>query len=152
MPSAGIGRTVAVSGIPRTTLGSIVVKNPARRVAAKQGCIGDHMRKSLLWAAALAMAPFHGALSGYSANVTGTVSWVKIYNSETIVFELSNQPTHCANRYFVLAPGHTTEKQRDRYYAMLLAARAAAQPISVGYGTAAEDCVDGSVLVHALAL
>jgi len=109
------------------------------------------MRKFIVLAAALAMAPFQTALSGYSLNISGTVNWVKIYNSEVIYFELSNQPAHCANRFFAISSTQqTSEKQRDRYYAMLLAARAAQTTVSVGYGTDAGDCVDGGVLVHAL--
>lgn len=90
--------------------------------------------------------------SGYTANVVSTVKWVKIYNSDVIYFELhTHPPIACTIDNFVLTPGLTSE-QRQRYYALLLTARATGQPVSVGYGDQAGDCYNDRALVYAMSL
>jgi hypothetical protein len=94
----------------------------------------------------------HAVWSGYTANVGSTVKWVKIYNSDTIYFELHTHPTTaCTIDNFVLNPSLTSE-QRQRYYALLLTARATGQPVSVGYGEQPVDCYNDRALVYAMSL
>lgn len=88
--------------------------------------------------------------AAYTANHASTVRWVKIYNSDTIYFRLDDQPaTQCPDQFFALSPT-LTEKQRDRYYVMLLTARSTGAEVVVGYDGFAADCLNGRPLVHAL--
>lgn len=94
----------------------------------------------------------HAAWPSYTNNQLSTVAWVKVYNSDVIYFQLTTQPTTaCALTYFVLSPGLTAD-QRQRYYALLLTAKATGQQVSVGYGVQAVDCYDDKPLVYALSL
>ncbi|MCH2160091.1 MAG: hypothetical protein MK096_15080 [Oleiphilaceae bacterium] len=91
-------------------------------------------------------------LAAYTANTTGAVSWVKIYNTDTIYFQLQSMPSdhQCSTNYFVLASSITSD-QRDRYFSMLLAAKMSGAKVSVGYdknGT----CQNNSPLVYALSI
>lgn len=96
----------------------------------------------------LLSSPSFGA---YTANYSAKVSWIKIYNDDTIYFGLESMPSdhQCAESYFVLLPT-LTEKLRDRYYSMLLAARASGAVVSVGYDKVNPDCISGRPVVHAL--
>ena len=89
--------------------------------------------------------------AGYTANHTSKVSWVKIYNSNTIYFRLESMPTdhQCANDYFVLTPS-LTENQIDRYYSMLLAAKTSQSTVSVGYDKNSPDCYSNRPVAQAL--
>lgn len=97
---------------------------------------------------ALLSFPCFGA---YTGNYSAKVSWIKIYNSDTIYFALESMPgdNQCPESSFVLSPS-LTEKQRDRYYSMLLAARASGATVSVGYDKDNPDCVGGRSVIHAL--
>ena len=88
----------------------------------------------------------------YTANHTSTVSWVKIYNNNVIYFGLASMPSdhQCSDNFFVLAPS-LTEEQRNRYFSMLIAAKASKATVSVGYDKDAPDCVANRPVVHALA-
>lgn len=91
--------------------------------------------------------------AAYTGNHKSTVSWLKIYNSDTIYFKLATMPGdhQCTNDYFILSP-NLTKKQRDRYYSMLLAARASNSQVSVGYDKDNPDCILNRPVVHALSL
>jgi len=108
----------------------------------------------ILWAWTIALVllafPSRNALADYSANHTSTVKWVKIYNTDVIYFQLNIQPTTaCAQPYFMLSTTLTSE-QRNRYYAMLLAANATGDVVRVGYGTEPGDCHNDRAIVYAL--
>lgn len=50
----------------------------------------------------------HASWSAYTSNHESTISWIKLYNSDTIYFALVGQPsTPCAENYFVLSPSLT---------------------------------------------
>jgi len=106
------------------------------------------MKKNLLLLIAFVSLP---CFAGYTGNHNSGVSWLKIYNNDTIYFKLSSMPGdhQCSTDYFVLSPT-LTEKQRDRYYSMLLAARASGATLSVGYDKNNPDCVSNRPVVHAL--
>lgn len=89
--------------------------------------------------------------AAYTGNYDAKVSWIKIYNDDTIYFALESMPSdhQCTDNFFVLSPT-LTEKQRDRYYSMLLAARASGAVVSVGYDKVNPDCIYGRPVVHAL--
>lgn len=107
------------------------------------------MKKSLLILIAFASLP---CFASYTGNHSSTVSWIKIYNSETIYFKLASMPAdhQCGNDYFILSTS-ITETQRDRYYSMLLAAKASGDVVTVGYDKNNPDCLNDRPLVHALA-
>ncbi len=90
-------------------------------------------------------------LAAYTGNHSSKVSWVAIYNSDTIYFGLESMPVdhQCPVNYFVISPA-LTEKQRDRYYSMLLAARASSATVALGYDKDNPDCVDDRPVVHTL--
>lgn len=87
----------------------------------------------------------------YTGNYSSTISWLKIYNSKVIYFRLKAMPTdhQCQNDYFIISPS-LTEKQTDRYYAMLMAAKASGASVVVGYDKDNPTCIYGRPLVHAL--
>lgn len=89
--------------------------------------------------------------SAYTANHSSTVSWVKIYNSDVIYFGLASMPLdhQCEGTFFALSPG-LTEKQRDRYYSMLLTAKTTNSTVSVGYDKVTPDCFSTRPIAHAL--
>ena len=94
----------------------------------------------------------HSAWSDCTANHMSTVKWIKVYNNDTIYFQLNAQPTTaCAVGYFVLSPSLTSE-QRQRYYALLLTAKATGQLVNVGYGEQAVDCYSDRAIVYAVSL
>ncbi len=92
-------------------------------------------------------------LAAYTGNHNSTVSWLKIYNSDTIYFKLSSMPTdhQCSSNFFILSP-NLTEKQRDRYYSMLMTARVSGKTVSVGYDKNNPACVSNRPIVYALSL
>lgn len=106
------------------------------------------MKKCLTILFALLSSPCFAA---YTGNFHAKVSCIKIYNDDTIYFALESMPSdhQCTNNYFTLSPT-LTGKQRDRYYSMLLAARASGAVVSVGYDKVNPDCIDGRPVVHAL--
>lgn len=55
----------------------------------------------------------------------------------------------CTNDYFVLKSS-ITDKQRDRYYSMLLTARTTGTTLTVGYDKINPDCSNDRPVVHAL--
>lgn len=87
----------------------------------------------------------------YTANHSSKVTWVKIYNNDIIYFGLESMPADhkCQYNYFVLSPG-LTEKQRERYYSLILTARVNGQLVSVGYDKDNPHCVDGRPYVYAI--
>lgn len=87
----------------------------------------------------------------YTANHSSKVSWVKIYNNDTIYFGLESMPADhkCQHDYFVLSP-NLTEKQRERYYSLILTARVNGQLVSVGYDKDNPHCVGGRPVVYAI--
>lgn len=106
------------------------------------------MKKYLMILFVLFSLPSFGA---YTANYNAKVGWIKIYNDDTIYFGLESMPSdhQCTDNFFVLLPT-LTEKQRDRYYSMLLSARASGTVVSVGYDKNNPDCINGRPVVHAL--
>ena len=92
--------------------------------------------------------------AGYTANTGGKVAWLKIYNSNVIYFSLDTMPTdhQCANNYFALDP-NLTERQSDRYYSLLLAARTSGATVSVGYDYQNASCVyGGTPVIYAVSM
>lgn len=91
----------------------------------------------------------------YTANQTSTVTWVKTYsaNETRIYFALASMPsdTQCSANYFAL-PQTLTEKQRDRYFSMLLMAKVSQTTVSVGYDNETGDCLSGRPIIHALSI
>lgn len=107
------------------------------------------MKRSTVLVLALMSAP---CLAGsYTANHPSTVTWVKIYNNDTIYFGLESMPTdhQCTGNFFALSPA-LTDKQRDRYYAMLLTAKLSGVSVTVGYDNAGPDCFNTRPVAHAL--
>lgn len=96
----------------------------------------------------LTMPCFAGS---YTANHTSKVSWVKIYNTDVIYFALDSMPDdhQCDGNFFILSK-ELTEKQLDRYYAMLLAARSSRGVITVGYDKTEPDCANGRPKTHSI--
>jgi hypothetical protein len=92
-------------------------------------------------------------LGGYTANHSSKVCRVKIYNSDIIYFGLEVMPGdhQCSGNFMALSPS-LTEKQRDRYYSMLLLAKTSGSTVSVGYDKEAPDCYSSRPIVHALEL
>lgn len=95
----------------------------------------------------------YSCLAAYTGNVKSTVSWIKIYNNDTIYFKINTMPSdhQCSADYFVLSP-NLTDKQRDRYYSMLMTAKASGNDVIVGYDKNSPDCVSNRPVVHALSL
>lgn len=90
------------------------------------------------------------AIAGYTGNIESKVLWVKIYNNDKIYFRLKNQPSNiCGYGFFVLSPS-LTEDQRNRYFSMLMAAKAQGTPVTVGYDSKSTDCYSNARLVYAL--
>ena len=89
--------------------------------------------------------------AGYTGNHNSKVAWVKIYNNDIIYFKLENMPAdhQCAESFFGLSPS-LTEAQRNRYYSMLLAAKASGAVVSVGYDKVNPDCISNRPVAHAL--
>ncbi|MPW29046.1 hypothetical protein F9L16_08565 [Agarivorans sp. B2Z047] len=88
--------------------------------------------------------------AAYTANVTSTVQWVKIYNNQTIYFKLNDHPnTPCDQDYFIL-DSLMDDAMTERFFTMLLSAKTTNAPVLVGYGTAPEDCRSGRSLAYAL--
>ncbi|MGY5452587.1 hypothetical protein ACVFI8_16820 [Agarivorans sp. MS3-6] len=86
----------------------------------------------------------------YTANVSSTVQWVKIYNNSTVYFKLNDHPvTPCDYDYFILDT-LMNEAETERFFTMLLSAKTTNAPVLVGYGTAPEDCRSGRSLAYAL--
>jgi len=90
-------------------------------------------------------------MADYTGNHSSRISSVKIYNNNVIYFQLENMPTDhkCQYNYFTLA-SNLTEEQRERYFSMLLAARASQATVSVGYDKNNPACETNRPLVHAL--
>lgn len=109
------------------------------------------MIKKLITFAAL--VPFMASSGSYTANHSSVVTWVKIYNNNVIYFGVETMPANatCSGGYFTLDHG-LTEKQLDRYYSMLLTARAAKSLVSIGYDKDSPDCYSNIQKVHALSL
>jgi hypothetical protein len=91
------------------------------------------------------------SFSGYTGNHTSKVSWVKIYNNDAVYFATDKMPSdhQCGNNFFTLSTS-LSEKQRDRYFSMLLTAKASGATISVGYDKINPDCQSNRVVVHAI--
>ena len=106
------------------------------------------MKKIFLLVIVIASLPCFAA---YTGNHSSKVGWVKIYNNDTIYFKLESMPSdhQCPDNYFGLSPS-LTEKQRDRYYSMLLAARASGAVLTVGYDKDNPNCVSGRPIADAL--
>lgn len=102
--------------------------------------------------AALALYSASNVYAAYTGNVTSAVDWVKIYNNDTVYFKLADQPaTQCGKDYFTLSSS-LNDDQRNRYYSMLLAAKAAGIKLTVGYDSNAADCYQDRPLVHAISV
>ncbi|MES1189997.1 MAG: hypothetical protein ABUS47_02835 [Steroidobacter sp.] len=108
------------------------------------------MKRVIAILSAIVVSPCFAA---YTGNYSGKVSWVHIYDSDTIYFALESMPTdhQCPNNYFTL-PSSLTESQINRYYSMLLAARTSGAVVSVGYDKVNPSCVNGSPMVYALGM
>lgn len=106
--------------------------------------------KKILFFIVLLLIAGNGTAS-YTANYISKVAWVKIYNNDVIYFGLELMPTDhlCSGTFFALSPT-ITEKQRDRYYAMLLAARTSKLPITVGYDNRNPDCFSTRPIVYSI--
>lgn len=100
----------------------------------------------------MALLPFTALSSSYTANHSSVVTWIKIYNNDQIYFGVEAMPSNatCGGGYFSLSPA-LTEKQRDRYYSMLLAAKTTKITVSIGYDKDSPDCIGNVQKVHALA-
>ena len=98
------------------------------------------------------LAPCLASASNYTANHSSVVTWIKIYNNDQIYFGVEAMPANatCSGGYFALNP-ELTEKQRDRYYSMLLAAKTTKTVVSIGYDKNSPDCISNIQKVHALA-
>ena len=96
---------------------------------------------------AITIPCFAADTGSYNSKIT----WVKIHNSDTIYFKLESMPGdhQCSTNHFILLPA-LTENQRDRYYSMLLAARASAANVTVNYDKNNADCVFNRPVAHAL--
>lgn len=57
----------------------------------------------------------------------------------------------CTGSFFALSPT-LTEKQRDRYYSMLLTAKTTNAKVTVGYDKDSPDCFAERPIAHALSL
>jgi len=92
-------------------------------------------------------------MADYTANHISNITWVKIYNSDVIYYGLETMPTdhQCSGTFFVLSPT-LTEKQRDRYYSMLLTAKTTKAQINVGYDKVTADCYATRPVTHAISL
>ena len=87
--------------------------------------------------------------AAYTANIKGKLLYVKIYNNNIIYFQIENQPTGlCSSNVFVINP-YITESQLNRYYTMLMTAKAQNKAVSVGYDRNPGDCIGGRSEVHA---
>ncbi|MDO6763106.1 hypothetical protein [Agarivorans sp. 1_MG-2023] len=88
--------------------------------------------------------------AAYTANVTSTIQWVKIYNNSTIYFKLNDHPdTPCDYDYFIV-DSLMDDAMTERFYTTLLSAKTTNATVLVGYGTDVEDCRSGRSLAYAL--
>lgn len=106
------------------------------------------MKKMMLVLIAFISLP---SLAAYTGNHKSKVSWVNIYNSDVIYFGLESMPPdhQCQTNYFVLSTS-LSEKQRERYFSILLAAKTTGSEITVGYDKNNPDCWSDRPLVHAI--
>ena len=106
------------------------------------------MKKAFIFTLLMLTFP---CLAAYTGNHSSKVSWVKIYNNSTIYFGLDSMPIDhkCSDDFFALSNA-LTEKQRDRYYSMLLAAKTSGAKVTVGYDKIEADCIANRPAVHAL--
>ena len=106
------------------------------------------MKKMLFFVVVFISLP---CMAAYTGNHKSKVAWVNIYNNDTIYFSLESMPPdhQCPTNYFILSPG-LTEKQRDRYFSVLLSAKATGAEITVGYDKNNPDCDLGRPLVHTI--
>jgi len=93
------------------------------------------------------------ALAAYTGNISGTVTWVKIYNSNNIYFGFSNMPTDhgCTDSFFAINPSLDPELKKQ-YYSMLLTAKSTSANIEVGYDKKSASCSNGRPMVESMAL
>jgi len=93
------------------------------------------------------------ALAAYTGNVNGTVTWVKIYNSDNIYFGFSNMPTDhgCTDNFFAINPSLDPELKK-RYYSMLLTAKSTKSNVEVGYDKKSASCTNGRPMVESMSL
>ncbi len=91
--------------------------------------------------------------AAYTANITSTILWIKIYNNDVIYFEVANQPTtQCVTKNFVIDPTKTSASQINRYYSMLLTAKSSKTQIAIGYDGTGVDCFNDRSVIYAIEL
>ena len=92
------------------------------------------------------------SIASYTANHTTTINSIRIYNSELLYFYTASMPedTPCSGTFFALSD-NLTEKQFDRYYSMLLAAKATGAQVTIGYDkTDTANCINERPYVESL--
>ncbi len=109
------------------------------------------MKKILIFSALSLFSTI--TLAAYTGNINGTVTWVKIYNSDNIYFGFSNMPTDhgCTDNFFAITPNLDSELKK-RYYSMLLTAKSTKSNIEVGYDKKSPNCTKGRPIVESMAL
>ncbi|WP_299011815.1 hypothetical protein [uncultured Shewanella sp.] len=82
--------------------------------------------------------------ASYTANHTTTINSIRIYNSELLYFYTASMPedSPCSGTFFALSD-NLTDKQFDRYYSMLLAAKTTGAQVTIGYdNTESANCIN----------
>ena len=88
--------------------------------------------------------------AAFNANISGTIVYLNTYDNDIILFKLTTMPTTgCPmNDYFSISPVTVpSQESRNRFFTVLLLAKATGTPVNVGYDSGA-TCDNGRPHVY----